>query len=29
MGGDLSVSSQRGQGSAFTLRLPVRAARAV
>jgi signal transduction histidine kinase len=29
MGGDLTASSQRGQGSAFTLRLPVRAARAV
>jgi len=29
MGGDLSAASQRGQGSAFTLRLPVRSARAV
>ena len=29
MGGDLTVRSQRGQGSAFTLRLPVRAACAV
>ena len=29
MGGDLTVASRRGQGSAFTLRLPVRAACAV
>ena len=29
MGGDLSAASQRGEGSAFTLRLPVRSARAV
>ena len=29
MGGDLSAASQRGKGSAFTLRLPVRSARAV
>ena len=29
MGGDLTAQSQRGQGSAFTLRLPVRAACAV
>lgn len=29
MGGELTVASRRGQGSAFTLRLPVRAACAV
>lgn len=29
MGGDLTAASQRGKGSAFTLRLPVRSARAV